>query len=256
MGIRRNIILKVLRKFLLCLPVVSVGMICLSSCAPMKGPMVLNTLPSPILTPHIAKTIDLHNFSNTPVQSVNNTPAQNITPSPAYFSGITNVPAEWFSPVTSNDWQVIVVHHSASDTGGSQTFDIAHRARGWDELGYHFVIGNGTDTPDGYVEVGSRWKKQKHGAHCKTPSNFYNDYGIGICLVGNFDETSPTPRQMQSLRRLVAFLSQRYHITSERIYGHGEVKGTHTRCPGRYFPTSTIRYNVNSNAPLWASSTR
>ena len=30
------------------------------------------------------------------------------------------------------------------------------QAKGWDELGYHFVIGNGTDTRDGQVEVGSR----------------------------------------------------------------------------------------------------
>ena len=68
----------------------------------------------------------------------------------------------------------------------------AHRRDNqWDELGYHFVIGNGTHTGDGQVEVGSRWGKQKHGAHCKTPDNYYNDHGIGICLVGNFENSNP-----------------------------------------------------------------
>jgi 5-methylcytosine-specific restriction endonuclease McrA len=37
-------------------------------------------------------------------------------------------------------------------------FDRSHRDKGWDELGYHFVIGNGTSSGDGVVEVGTRWQ--------------------------------------------------------------------------------------------------
>ena len=33
-------------------------------------------------------------------------------------------------------------------------------------------IGNGSDTVDGQIEVGSRWVKQKVGAHAKTPDNW------------------------------------------------------------------------------------
>ncbi|MFQ5589758.1 MAG: peptidoglycan-binding protein, partial [Phycisphaerae bacterium] len=51
-------------------------------------------------------------------------------------------------------WTTIVIHHSATETGGASLFDRFHRKRGWDGLGYHFVIGNGTDTPDGLIEVG------------------------------------------------------------------------------------------------------
>jgi N-acetyl-anhydromuramyl-L-alanine amidase AmpD len=166
------------------------------------------------------------------------------------------VPAEWYPPGRENAWKVIVVHHSATETGGARAFDVAHRAKGWDELGYHFVIGNGTDTPDGYIEVGSRWRKQKHGAHCKTPDNYYNDFGIGICLVGNFDNSAPTPRQMESLRKLITYLSGRYQITPERVLGHGEVKGTSTNCPGRYFPMVSLRYWLSNRGPIWASTTR
>src|SRR5579863_9129173 len=55
--------------------------------------------------------------------------------------------AAWLPPHPSDRWQCIVIHHSASDVGGAERFDRWHRAKGWDELGYHFVIGNGTDTP-------------------------------------------------------------------------------------------------------------
>ncbi|MBV8780617.1 MAG: N-acetylmuramoyl-L-alanine amidase, partial [Phycisphaerae bacterium] len=100
----------------------------------------------------------------------------------------------------------------------------------WDELGYHFVIGNGSGSGDGQVEVGPRWPIQKHGAHAKTPDNRYNDYGIGICLVGNFMETNPTPAQMHSLAKLVAFLEERYRIPSDSVIRHKDTKPTD--CPG------------------------
>jgi len=131
-------------------------------------------------------------------------------------------------------WRFIVLHHSATPRGSAAEFDRLHRANGWDELGYHFVIGNGTGSGDGEVEVGSRWPKQKHGAHCKVTGHpEYNDVGIGICLVGNFNETRPTEAQMAGLARLVRFLMTRYGIPRGRIFGHGQLKPTD--CPGRNF---------------------
>ena len=121
-------------------------------------------------------------------------------------------------------WTTIVIHHSATAAGGAAEFDRYHRkANGWDELGYHFVIGNGTLTPDGYVEVGSRWHKQKHGAHCKTPGNYFNEHGIGVCLVGDFTRSRPTARQLASLQRLVSFLMDRCNIPASRVTTHGAV---------------------------------
>ena len=154
----------------------------------------------------------------------------------------------------SRRWTTIVIHHSATHRGGARLFDKNHReSRGWDELGYHFVIGNGTDTPDGYVEVGSRWHKQKHGAHCKTPSNYYNDHGIGICLVGNFESGPPSRKQMTSLTHLVRFLSQACGIPRERITTHHHVNGK-TKCPGRYFSLAEVHRALSR--PTTASSMR
>ena len=149
----------------------------------------------------------------------------------------------WSPEHPSDRWECIVIHHSASDVGGAVRFDEWHRAKGWDELGYHFVIGNGSDTTDGQVEVGPRWQEQKHGAHCKTPDEYYNLHGIGICLVGNFDNYDPTPGQMQSLVRLCRFLSKKFNIPPSHIYTHGGVTGK-TDCPGKRFDLGVVRRQV------------
>jgi hypothetical protein len=145
----------------------------------------------------------------------------------------------WVPNAPARQWKWIVVHHSATPSGSAAEFDKMHRAKGWDELGYHFVIGNGTGSGNGEVEVGPRWPKQKWGAHAKTPDNRYNDYGIGICLVGNFDIERPTPQQMQSLAKLTAFLMRQYHISPNNILRHKDTKPTD--CPGTNLAIAQVR---------------
>ena len=110
----------------------------------------------------------------------------------------------------SQRWTTVVVHHSATDRGSASAFDRGHRGKGWDELGYHFVIGNGRGSGDGQIEVGSRWYKQKHGAHCKTPDNYFNEHGIGVCLVGDFTR-SPTHAATTCVARPVVEVSLQPH---------------------------------------------
>lgn len=170
-------------------------------------------------------------------------PPQVVSPPPKIgdkpAAPVAGVPREWIPQAAARPWKYIVIHHSATATGGAAAFDRMHRDKGWDELGYHFVIGNGTETRNGQVEVGSRWPKQKWGAHCKTPNNEYNDYGIGICLTGNFDNTRPTADQIKSLTKLVAYLMKTYHITPQNVKGHGDAKPTD--CPGRNMNVAQIR---------------
>ena len=95
----------------------------------------------------------------------------------------------------------------------------------------------------GQVEVGPRWTEQKHGAHTKTADEYYNQHGIGICLVGNFDKYPPNPKQMESLARLVKYLCRQYHIPVSHIYTHGGI--THkTDCPGKYFDLAKLKRMV------------
>ncbi len=134
-----------------------------------------------------------------------------------------------------NHWRYIVLHHSATHEGSATRFDTFHRETGgWENgLGYHFVIGNGTDSRDGEIEVSKRWKKQLSGAHAGDP--IYNRKGIGICLVGNFEgKDKPTRKQIKSLISIVHYLSQRYDIPTSSIVLHKDVRDT--VCPGRNFP--------------------
>ncbi len=145
----------------------------------------------------------------------------------------------WTPSGPERGWRYIILHHSATDRGSAAIFDRMHRDHGWDELGYHFVIGNGTDSANGVVEIGSRWPKQKHGAHCKVLGHpEYNDMGVGVCLVGNFDHYTPTDAQMASCVRVVQFVKDRYGIPESHIYGHGQLKPTH--CPGALFPYDRV----------------
>lgn len=152
----------------------------------------------------------------------------------------------------SSRWNCIVIHHSANDRDTPQGMAEWHVQRGWDELGYHFVIGDGVRTGDGQVFVGSRWPKQKTGAHCKVPGNYYNEHGIGICLIGNLDRHPPTTRQIESLTRLVSFLMRQRGIPLDRVFTHGGI--THkTQCPGRDFSLSAFRRQL-ANPAISASN--
>lgn len=150
-----------------------------------------------------------------------------------------NIPKSWIPQSAAKDWDYIVVHHSDTDVGSAKAFDNAHRARGWDCLGYDFVIGNGSQTGDGQIEVGQRWTKQMVGAHAGVA--LYNEKGIGICLVGNFEETRPSAAQMQSLAKLSGYLMRTYHISTDHVIGHRDAKSGRTQCPGKYMDLASVR---------------
>ena len=112
----------------------------------------------------------------------------------------------------------LVVHCSATrpemDVGVN---DIRkwHMAKGWIDVGYHYVIRR-----NGVVEAGRRL--HTIGAHVKG----YNATSVGICLVGGLDKGSQpadnfTPSQKKSLRKLLVELSARF--TSAKVLGHRDL---------------------------------
>ena len=142
-------------------------------------------------------------------------------------------------PVKVGRWRYIVVHHSATKEGTARGMDIYHRRRGMENgLAYHFVIGNGRGTGDGVIEVGNRWKRQIKGGHLA--SERLNDISIGICLVGNFNNTRPTPAQMRSLRALVQYVMMRSRTGVGSVKLHKQINTKPTECPGRQFPTPQL----------------
>jgi len=142
------------------------------------------------------------------------------------------------------DWRYIIIHHSATPCGNANVFDEYHRSQGMDELGYHFVIGNGDKSGDGEIEVGSRWRKTNHGAHAGVEP--YNRHGVGICLVGNFEtKDGVTAAQFESLVRLVTELVRTFNIPIANVLRHCDVRST--KCPGHYFPFDELIARVKNN---------
>jgi hypothetical protein len=147
-------------------------------------------------------------------------------------------------------WRGIIIHHSAVAYGDAAHENKYHKSLGWDGLGYHFVINNGvykngTGRRNGQVEVGYRWRKQETGSHCRSNgdrANYYNKHTIGICLIGNFEKTRPTSRQMKSLVELVSFLQKRYNIPKSRIDAHCDIKAT--KCPGKNFSMAGFKQRL------------
>ncbi|MCD8482659.1 MAG: LysM peptidoglycan-binding domain-containing protein [Verrucomicrobia bacterium] len=138
-------------------------------------------------------------------------------------------------------WEHIVGHHSAIERGNARTYDRVHREqRGMTNgLAYHFVIGNGVDSGLGQIEIGNRWTQQLQGGHVR--NHQVNLTGIGICVVGNFEERHPHPQQIEAFTHLVQYL--RNHVLRGqrvRFAVHREIDQQHTLCPGRNFPTRAL----------------
>ena len=145
--------------------------------------------------------------------------------------------------VVPGRWRYIVIHHSASTKGTPKSMDSYHRQRGMENgLAYHFVIGNGIGMGDGELFTGMRWRGQLNGGHLASES--LNAKSIGICLVGNFENSRPSSRQMQSLYAITGYLRQRCKLPVSAVKLHRQINTKPTECPGRLFPLQSLLQNI------------
>jgi N-acetylmuramoyl-L-alanine amidase len=171
-------------------------------------------------------------------------PPMNVRPVPPSVTRRDLLPGgnPWKPDSPARNWTSIVIHHTATDRGSVESINAAHlrrkdaNGRAWRGIGYHFVIGNGNGMPDGEIEPTFRWRTQIAGAHAGNKE--YNEHGIGIALVGNFERHRPTAAQLAAVKRLVAVLKRSYRIRGKNVVGHSSVKAT--ACPGRYFPLAEV----------------
>lgn len=122
----------------------------------------------------------------------------------------------------------IVVHYSSTCADLNLTvkdIDKMHRDRGWQMVGYHYVIRR-----DGVIERGR--PESMVGAHV----GGQNTGKIGICGIEGLDRaTGPnkgvdnrTPQQIDSLIKLIRDLHKRY--PAAKVAGHRDLAPT--QCPG------------------------
>lgn len=120
-------------------------------------------------------------------------------------------------PIDPKD--TIILHCSATYPGmdvGVGEIDVWHRQRGFDGIGYHYIV-----RLDGTVEEGRPYHLD--GAHALG----WNQRAVGICYIGGYDGNgrpcdTRTPQQRSALIRLILRLKKE-HPGLVRIFGHRDV---------------------------------
>ncbi len=121
-----------------------------------------------------------------------------------------------------NKPRFIIVHCSDSTWGTAREIRKWHLERGFQDIGYNYVILNGQLSPNYYlpplngsIEIGRWWENE--GAH----TIGYNSQSIGICAIAT---NQWTPQQELSLVQLLKTLCKQHNIPVENILGHCETE--------------------------------
>ena len=143
------------------------------------------------------------------------------------------------------DIKRIIIHCSATKEG--QDFDVEdirrwHKAQGWQDCGYHYVI-----TLNGDIQEGR--PLEKAGAHTKG----YNQDSIGICYIGgcgndNKPKDTRTEAQKNALYCLVKTLMKKYGVTE--VKGHRDYSKD-LNGDGKITPNEWIKSCPSFNTQEW-----
>lgn len=137
------------------------------------------------------------------------------------------------------DWREVILHHTWKPTvkdfeakpDGAywmSVMDRYHRLKGWKKIGYHFVV-----MPNGLIYVGRTLNEV--GAH----TAMQNERGIGVCLLGNFDEEEMPTEQYVTMKFLLAWLLGRFGLHINSLFFHRDF--ANKTCPGKRLDKNEIK---------------
>lgn len=113
-----------------------------------------------------------------------------------------------------------------------QVRNIHTRDRKWGDIGYHYIIDRA-----GRVIEGRSIAYQ--GAHVKNQ----NEHNVGVMLLGNFEQQSPSQAQVNTLQTTLRFLMAKHRVPVSRVYTHRELGKT--ACPGRNLQPRVARLRTS-----------
>ena len=124
--------------------------------------------------------------------------------------------------------QAMTEAETAQAVKNIQHYHMVGRARegkeAFDDIGYHFLVAG-----DGRVIEGRR--AEYLGAH----AGGANNDNIGVAMMGDFNKVRPTNAQIESLTRLVTFLSVKYKKDpNAKGFLEAHQHYTNTDCPGTH----------------------
>ncbi len=156
-----------------------------------------------------------------------------------------------------------IVHHAASSNNNHNYVDVVRniyllhtQSNGWDDIGYNFLVAqNGTvfegRDPQGVADIDDIKGAHFCGKNSKT---------MGVCILGNYMETTPTDSALSSLHHLLVWKCVKSGIDPIAAFPHPEAgsaslpciaghrNGCATSCPGDslYMKLASLRNAVYS----------
>ncbi|MCX8194109.1 MAG: peptidoglycan recognition protein family protein [Candidatus Pacearchaeota archaeon] len=124
----------------------------------------------------------------------------------------------------------LIIHHTNNNKNVEEIRQ-QHKARGFEDIGYHFLIDK-----KGNLIKGRNVKFV--GAH----TLHYNKNSLGIALIGNFNKEKPTRKQIQTLIRFLKEKIKQYDLKINSIKGHCNFNKK--SCPGKNLNLKKIKQQL------------
>jgi hypothetical protein len=134
--------------------------------------------------------------------------------------------------IKRNKTNRVIFHHSLSKTGNVERIRKWHLDRGWDDIGYHYVI-----LRDGTIEHGRDIKYK--GAHAKGS----NSDSIGVCLIGDFRIQKPTKEQIMASAVI-------YHDFCRSYSKSLNIQFHNNKCPGENLDRFQFKHELKLRDPF------
>lgn len=138
----------------------------------------------------------------------------------------------------------IMVHHSLTADSGTVSWPAIRRYHinimRMKDIGYHYGIEFIKDSlGNGYYEVLAGRPEDLNGAAC--PQGNMNQEALHICVIGNFDDVSPSDDLYLNIaNRLIKPLIRRYNIPINNVVAHRDYNPAKS-CPGMKFSMNKLR---------------
>ncbi|MCT4507352.1 MAG: peptidoglycan recognition protein family protein [Tepidibacter sp.] len=136
----------------------------------------------------------------------------------------------------------IIIHHSLTKDSKTVSWEAIKRYhinnQGYRDIGYHW----GIELVKNEYKVFKGREEWEVGAHTRGA----NTNSIGICLVGNFDNSEPPKEQLYKLIVLIKDIYSRYGELP--IYTHNHF-ASYKSCPGRKFPFNWLLDQIKKSNP-------
>lgn len=134
------------------------------------------------------------------------------------------------------NWPIHRISIHATATPAGKAFTVAqiramHIARGWDDIGYHYLIGLG-----GEIGLGRKETTIPAAVHG------YNKGMIAIAYVGGGDGVDTrTPAQKEAMARLVHLVATKFSVAASNIYGHRDLDWIDKNKDGKAEPDEWLK---------------